>query len=76
VPGLSRSRAYRSDPCGRGEAETFWNSFGHGLRPWCLSQFQPSFHAASRWVPAPSGNVSSEPWHTSLMEFDTERTKK
>jgi hypothetical protein len=29
------------------------------------SQFQLSFPATSRWVPAPSGNVHSEPWHTS-----------
>ena len=41
--------------------ESFWNSIGHGLRPWCLSQFQLSFTATSRWVPAPSGNVRSEP---------------
>jgi hypothetical protein len=40
VPGLNRSRAYRSDPCGRGWAESFLNYFGPGLRPWRLSQFQ------------------------------------
>jgi|SRR5207244_6934696 len=75
VPGLSRSRAYKSDPCGRGGAESFWNSFGHGLRLWCLSQFQLSFPAASRRVPAPSGNVRSKPWHTSRMEFGSAHTK-
>lgn len=76
MPGLSRSRAYRSDPCGRGGAESFWNFFGHGLRPWCFSQFQLSFPATSRRVPAPSGNVRSEPWHTFLMGFDTVYPKK
>jgi hypothetical protein len=76
VPGLNRSRAYMSDPCGRGGAESFWNSFGHGLRPWCLSQFQLSFPAASRWVPAPSGNIRSEPWHTFRIQFDIEDMKK
>ena len=76
MPGLNRSRAYRRDPCGRGGAESFWNSFYHGLRPWYLSQFQLSFPAASRWVPAPSGNVRSELWHTSRMEFDSAHTNK
>ena len=76
MSGLNCSRAYMSDPCGRVRAESFLNSFGHGPRPWFLIQFQLSFPATSRWVPAPSGNVRSKPWHTSLIEFDSAYTKK
>lgn len=76
VPGLSCSHASRSDPSGLCWVETFWNSFGCGLRPQCLSQFQPFIPTESRWVPAPSDNVRSEPWHTSPMEFDSAYTKK
>ena len=76
MPGLNYSRDFRSDPSGRGGAESFWNFFGHGLRPWCLSQFQMSFPVASRWMPAPSDNICAEPWRTSLIEFDSAHTKK
>ena len=65
MPGLSCSRTYRSDSCGRGGAESFWNSFGNGLRPQCISQVQLSFPAASRWFPAPSSNVRPELWYAS-----------
>lgn len=43
----------RSDPSGLSRAEAFWNSFDCGPRPQCLSQFQLSVSADSRWVPAP-----------------------
>lgn len=32
--------------------------------------------AVSRWVTAPSGNVRSEPRHTSRVEFDSVHTEK
>ena len=46
--------ASRSDPSGLSRAEAFWNSLDCGRRPQYLGQFQLSFSAESRWVPAPS----------------------
>jgi hypothetical protein len=41
------------DPFGFQRAETFWNSRGHGLRPWCRGQFQLSFSLKPQRVSAP-----------------------
>src|SRR5262245_16714700 len=47
-----RLRTSRRDPSGFQRAEAFWNSRGHGLRPWSRGQFQLSFSLEPRWVSA------------------------
>jgi hypothetical protein len=51
--------ASRSDPFGFDRVETFWNFRSHGLRPWCLGQFQFSSSIEPRWVPRSFSDVCS-----------------
>jgi hypothetical protein len=48
--------------------ETFWNSHGHGLRPWCCGQFQLSFSLKPHWVPAPPVKSAVGPYLPILMQ--------
>jgi hypothetical protein len=59
-----RFLASQSDPSGLDRAETFWNFLSHGLRPWCLGQFQLSFSVKPRWVPRSFSEVRLGPTAT------------